>query len=216
VDCCPEPRVYEDMFSRRFSQSLVRRYERRGLDRGAGRMVDFLTSRGIEGATVLEIGGGVGDIEVDLLRRGAATATNLELSPNYDANARELMAAHGLANRMTRRSVDIARDPDAVEAADVVVLHRVVCCYPDYGSLLSAAGSHARSLLVFSHPNANLLQRFLVGSENLWHRLRGRDFRAYVHDPAAMVDVVERTGLRRVMIHRGPVWTVVGFERPAA
>ena len=26
---------------------------------------------------------------------------------------------------------DLAADPDAVESADVVVLHRVVCCYPD-------------------------------------------------------------------------------------
>ena len=216
MDCCPDPTAYEAMFSRRFSQSLARRYARRGLDRTAGTMVGFLTSRGIDGATVLEIGGGVGDIEVDLLRQGAASATNLELSPNYDADARELMTAYGLADRMTRRSLDIAREPDAVEAADVVVLHRVVCCYPDYEALLTAAGGHARSFLVFSHPNSNPLQRGLVGFENLWHRLRGKQFRAFVHDPAAMVEVLERTGLRRVMHHRGPVWSVVGFERAAS
>jgi magnesium-protoporphyrin O-methyltransferase len=179
-------------------------------------MVDFLTTRGIEGATVLEIGGGVGDIEVDLLRRGAATATNLELSPNYDVEARELMDSHGLADRMSRRSLDIARQPDAVEAADVVVLHRVVCCYPDYEALLAAAGSHARSMLVFSHPTSNAPQRCAVALENLWNRLRGKQFRAFVHKPTAMIDVVERTGMLLALRHRGPVWSVVGFERPMA
>src|SRR5262245_13297955 len=115
-------------------------------------MVAFLTTQGIEGASILEIGGGVGDLEVDLLRQGAATATNLGRSPNYDSDARELMATYGLTERMSLRSLDIAHEPDAVEIADVVVLHRVVCCYPDYEGLLTAAGGHARSLLVFSHP----------------------------------------------------------------
>lgn len=216
MDCCPEPRGYAEMFSPRFSRTLARRYERRGLSRLARRMVAFLEARGIEGATVLEIGGGVGDIEVDLLRRGASTATNLELSPNYEADAHALAAAYGLTDRMARRSVDIAQSSEEVAAADVVVLNRVVCCYPDYERLLSAAGEHARSMLVFSHPTGNVGQRLVVWFGNSWNSLRGKGFRAYVHDPAAMVEVVERTGLSPVAEHRGLVWTVVGFQRPAA
>ena len=34
-------------------------------------MVEFLESRGIDGATVLEIGGGIGEIQLELLKRGA-------------------------------------------------------------------------------------------------------------------------------------------------
>ena len=47
----------------------------------------------------------------------------------------------GLAGRVTRRLHDIATAPDEVPEADVVVLHRVVCCYPDYERLLGAASS---------------------------------------------------------------------------
>jgi hypothetical protein len=39
-------------------------------------MVEFLELRGIEGATVLEIGGG-GEIQIELLKRGATRAVNL-------------------------------------------------------------------------------------------------------------------------------------------
>lgn len=179
-------------------------------------MVDFLESRGIDDTTVLDIGGGVGDLHVELLRRGARSATNLELSPNYDDDARALMERHGLSDRITRRAVDIARAPEAVQPADVVVLHRVVCCYPDYVGLLSAAGDHARSLLVFSHPTRNAATGVLLRLENGWHRLRGREFRNFAHDPAAMVRVVEGTGLRQVMQHRGPLWSAVGFERTSS
>ena len=45
------------------------------------RTVEFLQGLGLEGASVLEIGGGVGEIEIELLQAGAARAQNLELSP---------------------------------------------------------------------------------------------------------------------------------------
>src|SRR5688572_13608402 len=81
--CC-EPSGYQDMFGARFSRHLARRYRKRGLDRTARRMVAFLAGRGVQGATVLEIGGGVGAVQIELLRRGAARATNLELVDSYD------------------------------------------------------------------------------------------------------------------------------------
>ncbi|MGH3369862.1 MAG: SAM-dependent methyltransferase, partial [Nocardioidaceae bacterium] len=99
-------------------------------------MVDFLTDRGVEGASVLEIGGGVGEIQIELLLRGAGHATNLELVDAYDGPARALAAAADLTDRVSRRRLDIAASPRDVEPADVVVLHRVVCCYPDYERLL--------------------------------------------------------------------------------
>src|SRR4051794_5268088 len=54
-------------------------------------MVAFLERAGLEDATVLEIGGGVGEIHLELLKRGAARAVNLELSPAYDAEAARLV-----------------------------------------------------------------------------------------------------------------------------
>lgn len=216
MECCPGGNAYEVEFSRAYARSTAQRYVRRGLTRLAGRMVDFLETRGIEGASVLEIGGGVGYLCIDLLRRGAATATNVDLSPNYEEEARDLVTRYGLAGRLARLQLDIAQNPDAVSPADVVILNRVVCCYADYAGLLSAAGSHARSLLVMSHPTANPFTRLWLRMENWSHVVRDREFRAYPHDPAAMVAIHERNGLRLVMEHRGPTWSIAGFERLAA
>ena len=76
----------------------------------------------------------------------AREATNLEISRSYETQAAALLARSGMTDRVRRRFVDIATSPDEVEPADVVVLHRVVCCYPDYERLLSAAASHAKRL----------------------------------------------------------------------
>jgi magnesium-protoporphyrin O-methyltransferase len=66
-------------------------------------MVDLLPESRVLGATVLEIGGGVGQIQLELLGRGAAAAINLELSPAYDTEAARLLAEAGLADRVQRR-----------------------------------------------------------------------------------------------------------------
>ena len=68
----------------------------------AQRIVDFADSNGLDGASVLEIGGGIGDIQVELLRRGASRTTNLELSGAYEAEALRLLEERGMAERATR------------------------------------------------------------------------------------------------------------------
>jgi 16S rRNA G966 N2-methylase RsmD len=211
-DCCDRT-GYQTVFSDRFARRVARMYCRRGLDRTQRRLVTFLTERGIEHASVLEIGGGVGEIQIELLSRGARKATNLEISRNYEPEAEALLERFGMVDRVQRRFVDIATSPNAVEPADVVVLHRVVCCYPDYERLLSAAAGHAKRLLVYSHPPRNSLIRMIISCENLLHRLRGSNFRAFVHPPAAMIKTAEAQGMSVSYRHRGVSWHVVGLER---
>ena len=212
VRCC-DPRGCDAVFGPRFARRLAKRYRKRGLDETAAQMVAFLEQHGIAGATVLEIGGGIGDIQLELLKRGAARTVNLELSPAYDDEARALLREAGLEGRAERQITDIAADGDTVDAADVVILHRVVCCYPDYERLLSAVASHARRLVVFSHPPRNAVSRFVLALQNLALRLMRREFRTFAHPPDAMLRVLEERGLRPVFAHHGTVWHVEGLER---
>jgi 2-polyprenyl-3-methyl-5-hydroxy-6-metoxy-1,4-benzoquinol methylase len=210
--CC-DPRGCDQFFSPRFARRVAKRYRKRGLDKTAREMVEFLQNRGLDGATVLEVGGGVGEIQLELLKRGAERTVNLELSPAYEQQATRLADEAGVKGRVERRIHDIAVDPAAVEQADIVVLHRVVCCYPDYERLLGAAADHARRLLVFSHPPRNPISRAIISTQNLGFRLMRREFRTFTHPPPAMLAVLERHGLQRTFTHRGISWQVAGLER---
>ena len=59
-------------------------------------MVQFLHAVGVEGASVLESSGGIGEIGVEPLQAGAARAQNLELSPAYQEPARTLAVQAGV------------------------------------------------------------------------------------------------------------------------
>ena len=212
MNCC-NPRGCDQFFGPRFARRMAKRYRKRGVDKTARQMIAFLEQRGLDAATVLEVGGGVGEIHLELLKRGAAHAVNLELSPAYDQEAHRLLREAGLEERVDRRLLDLAAGEGTVAPADIVVLHRVVCCYPDYERLLTAVAEHARRLVVFSYPRRNAISRLVVAAQNLAFRLLGREFRTFAHPPAAMVDVLRERGLRPSFDHHGLVWQVAGLER---
>lgn len=176
-------------------------------------MVDWVVSQGVEGASVLDIGGGVGEIGLVLLRRGAASATTLELSTAYDDLAAALAADEGVIGRVHRRIGDIAADGSVAHPADVVVLHRVVCCYPDMERLLAAAAGHANRAVVLSHPPRNVVSRALSSLQNVGLRLMRRRYRSYVHPPGEMAQVLRSCGFAAEHLHRGPVWQVLVARR---
>lgn len=214
-DCCnPGSARYEGVFDDRFAHDVAKRYRRRGLSAPERSIVEHLAALGLSDRTVMEIGGGVGEIQLELLDRGAAGTANLELSGAYEAEARALLDERGVADRATRLvGVDLATDGDRVAAADYVVLHRVVCCYPDSKRLLEAAALHARRTVVFSHPPRTWFTRLSVGMGNAMMRLRGREYRGYVHSPDAMYEALAHAGLRVRPIRTSLKWWVVAASR---
>ena len=115
---------------------------------------------------------------------------------------------------MTRRlGVDLAVTTEIVDVADIVVLHRVVCCYPDYERLLGAAADRARHTIVFSHPPRTLTRRAFVAVGNLGLRLSHKTYRGFIHSPSAMVDTLRRHGFEPRLRHSGRSWCVVGATR---
>ena len=206
--------MYEQEFDARFARRLAKDYRRHGLTPAAQRIVDFADSTGLDGASVLEIGGGIGNIQVELLLRGASRTTNLELSGAYEDEAARLLDERGMRKRVTRMlGVDLAVSPDAVEPADIVVLHRVVCCYSDYDALLTAAATHARHAVVFSHPPRTWFTRASRWASSLMYRLTRNEYRWFVHPPESMIDVLARHGFTPSYRHHDRVWSVVGAVR---
>ena len=165
------------------------------------------------GETVLEIGGGIGDIEIELLRSGAERATNVELSAAYEELGTTLFEQEGFEGRIEWRYGDISTDPELAPPADVVVLNRVVCCYADMPALVGAAAEKTRRSLALSFPRDTLLMRTGGRAINAWCRLRRSDFRFFVHPPPEIVAAARKRGLHLVHQHRGRLWQIAALER---
>ena len=76
------------MFSARAARRALNRYRKKGLDALERDMLAGLSSGGLEGASVLEIGGGIGAIQAELLEAGAKRGEVVELVAAYEPYAR--------------------------------------------------------------------------------------------------------------------------------
>jgi hypothetical protein len=203
------------VFTSRAATGLAERFRRRGLRGSARTIVDALTELRPKGMTVLEVGGGVGEIQVALLERGvAASATNIELSPNWETAAQALLSERGLTDQVTRLSGDFVQEAAGLPKADAVILHRVVCCYSDWKALLTAAASRSNRFVVVTFPRPRLWFRAIATIENGFHRLRKRKFRAFIHPPESMIGLLTSFGYPLIADHEGPLWrTIVAQTR---
>jgi magnesium-protoporphyrin O-methyltransferase len=198
------------MFSAKQARLDARRYRKQGLGGTSRRLVELAGD--VSGETVLEVGGGVGAIELDLLAAGAERATNVELSGEYEEEAATLLAERGLTERVDRRVADFVDEP--VEPHDVVVLHRVVCCYPDVDRLVGIAAANTRRRLLLTYPRERPWTRAGIAAINLFMRISGSDFRAFVHPVARMTAAAQREGLALERREQpGLIWENAAYER---
>ena len=127
--------------ARRWARGFRKRRAVTGRQRA---IVEPLEAEGIEGASVLDIGFGVGDLHFELLRRGAGSVTGVEVSAAMAEQARALAAELGFGERVAYQLGDYAELHEAIGDADVVVLDRSVCCYPDWRALVEPSARRAR------------------------------------------------------------------------
>jgi magnesium-protoporphyrin O-methyltransferase len=210
--CCAR-HGQEEFFSERNARRDARRYRGKGPDPVARALARRAAARGIEGATVTEIGGGVGQVLLELLKAGAAAGEVVELLPAYEPHVRELARELGVADRISFRTADLVADPAARVPADVVVMNKVVCCTPDGVELAGIAAALARRTLVVSHPRETWWVRGGVAVVNLYLRARQRRFRVFIHPVRALDGAVEAEGLTRTSERDGPFFRIVAFER---
>lgn len=211
--CC-RPGGYERLFSAKQARLDARRYRERGLGGTSRRLVELAGD--VSGESVLEVGGGVGAIELDLLAAGADRATNVELSGEYEEEAARLLAERELTESVDRRVADFVDEP--VEPHDVVVLHRVVCCYPDVDRLVGIAAASTRRRLLLTYPREQPWTRAGIAAINVFMRLSRSDFRAFVHPVSRITEAAHREGLALELREpQGLIWENAAYERqPAA
>src|SRR2546425_8906870 len=98
------------------------------------------------------------------------------------------------------------------ETADVVVMNRVICCYPDMPKLASAAAERTGEVLVMSFPNRRWWTRLGLTVANLGFRVVRMQFRVFLHPPGLILAAVEHHGFKTRFNQPGLLWQVVALE----
>jgi len=211
--CCGHCRDADAFFGEGTAKRDLRRYRKKGPLRSTKLLLEAVRQEGVEGATLLDVGGGVGAVQHELLESGLREAVHVDASAAYLEAARGEAERRGFQERVAYRHGDFVALAPELPEADIVTLDRVICCYPDHRAMLEAAAGRARRVLGLVYPRERRGTRLFMGLGNLWLRITGSAFRVYVH-PAAEVDALLRgLGFRRGPSARTFLWRVETYVR---
>ena len=206
MSCCsPRPGSYEKCFGF-LSKLYAFRYRRMGPDDMQREMLRQLEGLGLEGRSLLDIGCGVGVLHQALLERGAERALGVDLAPKMLEHAHDRARTLDLDDRVEYRLGDFVEMEAELDPADLTLLDKVVCCYPDAEGMLRAAARHTRVALALVYPRRHWLGRLSNRVWNFGYRVFGSEFRSYVHDPAAVHRWLESVGMRRSFSRDNLMW----------
>ena len=214
MDCCAHG--YEATFDDAQATKDLKRFRKEGPDPTTRALIDMLRARGVQGATLLDIGGGVGAVHHELLDAGAQRATHVDGSRPYLRVAQSEAERRGHGERVEFVAGDFVEAAARLPGADVVTLDRVICCYPDMEALVAASASRARKLYGAVYPRDRWFLRIGLRLINLWHRIERNPFRTYLHSPAAIDAAIRRQGLTPAASVRTFVWNVAVYLRSSA
>jgi len=191
------------------------KYKSKGLTASTEVLLGLLTEKGLVGKTVLDIGCGTGFFALETLRQGASSCMGVDLSSAAIHEANEFAKESGLQDRARFEVADAA---SIQHAADIVVMDKVLCCYPDADSLLKTASSSSSDLLGFVVPRDEGLMRPVMrigtGLINLVEMLRRTGFRLYLHPLRSLDKLLVDNGFQRSSKAKSRFWLVFLYTRP--
>jgi SAM-dependent methyltransferase len=202
-------------FDERLARKELRKYHRAGPSETTKRLIAVIRAAGA-GGTLLDIGCGTGILTFELLGAGFSSATGIDAAPASLAAGRAEATRRGVGQRITWIEGDFVELASSVPGADVVALDRVVSCYPAYQPLLEKAAAHGRRYLALVYPRDRWFVRLFLRLENLWLKLRGNEFRAYLLPPHLIDEVLRRSGLTAAGSGDSLAWEVRLYERKQA
>jgi hypothetical protein len=210
---CPHCQGADKVFDQGTAEHDLKAYRAHGPGTTTRLLIEALKAAGVVDLTLLDIGGGIGAIQHELIKGGARSATAVDASSAYLHAAKQEAERQGHANRVAYHQGDFVGLAPQLPEADIVTLEKVICCYPDMRALVGMSSARAGKLYGVVFPRDSWWMRLGSLFINFSLRLERSTFRFFVHPTAAIEAVVRANGLKRRYYRKTWFWQVIVYTR---
>ncbi len=210
---CPQCEGIELVFD---EESIAKErlfYERDGAEKTTLWLVNAIKEAGVEGLSLLDIGGGLGAIQHELLAGGAKAATHVDASSAYIEAAKEEAKQRELSDKIEWKHGDFVDIAPELDAADVVTLDRVICCYDNMVDLVGKSVNLAERYYGVVYPRNLWWAKIGFSALNLVERIMGNPFRSFMHPSEQVEALIAKAGFERVFTRNSFMWQVQLYSK---
>ncbi len=213
MSCCTHCRDAGEFFDLKNARKELRYYQRKGPLKSTRLLLKAVKDYNLSGKTLLDIGGGVGMIQHELLSEGISQALQVDASQSYLDVSAEEAEKQGYREHTSYQYGDFVEIANEIPEMDIVTLDRVICCYPYMERLVEASVEKTKKLYAVVYPKDNLFIKLGLIPANLYFRLRRIDFRVYIHSNEAIRKKIKKHGFKLIYQDKTMLWNVEVYER---
>ena len=208
-NCCGAERIFDSKKAKKQKSSFLKK----GAKGSTRKLIHLLSNFAMTDKTLLDVGGGVGAIQWSFLENGGKATTDIDASQAYIRIAREIAEAKNVVDKTAFINSDVTDQDGKIAPHDFVTLDKVVCCYPDYESLLLTATDNCNEVLALSMPISGIISRFFSSIGNFWLYMNKVPFRSYVHSRKTVDNFIQKKGFKLVHNKLSFPWHVLVYLR---
>ena len=212
MGCC-QCQGIENMFDKKAANRQLKRYLKKGPSKTTSMLLDAINKKGVQGLNFLDIGGGIGAIQYDLIKAGASNGTSIEASSAFFDIVKEEALQNGLAERVNFKYGDFTATASDVDSADIVTLDKVICCYDDMSELVGLSSKLALKIYAVIYPRDVWWTKLALLMVNFYPRIKGSSFRVFIHPTKKVEEIIFGNGLKRNYYATTLFWQVAIFTR---
>ena len=212
MGCC-QCQGIENVFDEKAAKRQLKRYLNKGPSRTTRILLDEIRKKGVQGLDFLDIGGGIGAIQYDLIKAGASKGTSIEASSAYLDLVRDEEFHNDLAKKVNFQIGDFTTMASEVKSFDIVTLDKVICCYDDMSELVGLSSKIARKIYAVIYPRSVWWTKLLFPMMNFYPIIKGNSFRVFIHPTEKVEEILFDNGFKRNYYTKTFFWQIAIFTR---
>lgn len=209
-NCCE---ITDSQFDESTAKQNLRNYLKNGPAKQTKLILQAVRSLKLRNVSLLDVGGGIGTIYHELMQDVVDNVIHVDASSAYLKVAKEESIKRGKLDSIKFIHADFTEVEKEIDKVDIVTLDRVVCCYPNFRGLLTAAGKHGKHALVMTYPQETWYFKIILSFVNFIQQLRKDPFRVFIHPIAKMESLLSELGFSRTQTKKLFLWEMSLYEK---
>ena len=209
--CCGS----ESVFDKKEAAKNLKKYHKNGPEKFNQRLLDALFEQDLSNLSLLDIGGGIGILQHELLKNGVSKSTDVDASPESIAMAKKIMKENGAEDKMQFIYSDFNDCHQEIEKHDIVTMARVVCCYPNAVELINNSTSKAIQFYGLIYPRGGFIAQVVQKIMNFGLYLRRNPFRVFNHSEELIDKTIRNNGFEKIYYGSAFPWRIALYKKIA-
>lgn len=204
----------DQLFDIKGAKKELKKYKKKGPGKSTRKLMEMMfINQDLNGKSLLDIGGGIGKIQWTFLQNGGSKSVDVDASLGYLQVAEEYATSNNFMGKASFFHGDFVDQSEEIEIADFVTLDKVICCYPDYKSLLKKSLEKCGNTIGVVYPLGGPISKAIIQFNKLYFFIKKNPFRTYIHAPKEIENFILDHGFKTCHKTMAFPWHVQVYKR---